>query len=78
MDLGRSGVDLRWKVARCEGRGGKLATPGVEVMKLIILAGQFSSSCAKLRENPEDQGFTFFAFLPPYFGVSGSLVHLNR
>ena len=25
-------------------------------------------------ENHEKPGFTFFAFLPPYFGVSGSLV----
>ena len=39
---------------------------------------RFSIRCAKLLENPEDQGFTFFAFLPPYFGVSGSLVYLNR
>ena len=27
-----------------------------------------------MAENPEKQLFTFFAFLPPYFGVSGSLV----
>ena len=29
-------------------------------------------------ENHEKPGFTFFAFLPPYFGVSGSLVSRKR
>ena len=28
----------------------------------------------KMAENAEKQSFTFFAFLPPYIGVSGSLV----
>ena len=28
----------------------------------------------KMLKNHEKQCFTFFAFLPPYFGVSGSLV----
>ena len=28
----------------------------------------------KIAENLEKQSFTFFAFLPPYIGVSGSLV----
>ena len=32
----------------------------------------------KLAENPEKQCFTFFAFLPPYIGVSGSLVSRMR
>ena len=32
----------------------------------------------KMAENAEKQGFAFFAFLPPYFGVSGSLVSRNR
>ena len=27
-----------------------------------------------MHENTEKQSFTFFAFLPPYIGVSGSLV----
>ena len=31
-----------------------------------------------MAENPEKQCFTFFAFLPPYFGVSGSLVSRKR
>ena len=31
----------------------------------------------KMAENHEKQGFTFFAFLPPYIGVSGSLVSRN-
>ena len=31
----------------------------------------------KMAENTEKQVFTFFAFLPPYFGVSGSLVSRN-
>ena len=33
--------------------------------------------CAKLRENPENQGFTFFGFLPPYLGVSDSLTYFK-
>ena len=28
-----------------------------------------------MRENPENQGFTFFGFLPPYLGVSDSLAY---
>ena len=31
----------------------------------------------KMVENHEKQCFTFFAFLPPYIGVSGSLVSRN-
>ena len=34
--------------------------------------------CAKLQENPENLGFTFFGFLRPYLGVSGSLVYFKR
>ena len=30
-----------------------------------------------MAENLEKQSFTFFAFLPPYIGVSGSLVSRN-
>ena len=36
---------------------------------------KISFRCAKLRDNPENQGFTFFAFLPPYLGVSDSLAY---
>ena len=32
----------------------------------------------KIAENLEKQSFTFFAFLPPYIGVSGSLVSRKR
>ena len=32
----------------------------------------------KMAENREKQVFTFFAFLPPYIGVSGSLVSRKR
>ena len=32
----------------------------------------------KMAENIEKQSFTFFAFLPPYIGVSGSLVCHKR
>ena len=39
---------------------------------------RFSFRCAKLRENPENQGFTFFAFLPPYLCVSDSLAYFKR
>ena len=31
-----------------------------------------------MAENLEKQSFTFFAFLPPYIGVSGSLVSRMR
>ena len=31
-----------------------------------------------MAENHQKQCFTFFAFLPPYFGVSGSLVSRMR
>ena len=31
-----------------------------------------------MAENHEKPGFTFFAFLPPYIGVSGSLVSRMR
>ena len=34
--------------------------------------------CVKLRENPENQGFAFFGFLPPYLGVSDSLAYFKR
>ena len=39
---------------------------------------KISFRCAKLRDNPENQGFTFFAFLPPYLGVSDSLAYFKR
>ena len=32
----------------------------------------------KMAKNHEKQSFTFFAFLPPYIGVSGSLVSRMR
>ena len=31
-----------------------------------------------MRENPENLGFTFFGFLPPYLGVSDSLAYFTR
>ena len=34
--------------------------------------------CVKLRENQENQSFTFFAFLLPYLGVSDSLAYFKR
>ena len=39
---------------------------------------KISFRCVKLRDNPENQGFTFFAFLPPYLGVSDSLAYFKR
>ena len=38
----------------------------------------FFVEALKMAENPEKQSFTFFAFLPPYIGVSGSLVSRMR
>ena len=35
---------------------------------------RFCVEVLKMAENHEKPGFTFFAFLPPYIGVSGSLV----
>ena len=54
---------------------------GISKAKNLLMSDdvrRFSIRCAKFLENPEDQGFTFFAFLPPYFGVSGSLMYLHR
>ena len=39
---------------------------------------EFSFRCVKLRENPENQSFTFFAVLPPYLAVSDSLAYFKR
>ena len=39
---------------------------------------EFSFRCVQLRENPENLGFTFFAFLPPYLGVSDLLAYFKR
>ena len=39
---------------------------------------KISFRCVKLRENPENLGFTFFGFLPPYLGVSDSLAYFKR
>ena len=39
---------------------------------------EFSFRYVKLRENPENLGFTFFGFLPPYLGVSDSLAYFKR
>ena len=38
----------------------------------------FSIRALKLAANHEKQVFTFFAFLPPYIGVSGLLVYCKR
>ena len=39
---------------------------------------RFGVEALKLAENHEQQLFTFFAFLPPYMGVSDSLVPRKR
>ena len=47
----------------------------------MILGSGFSLifiEALKMAENHEKQSFTFFAFLPPYIGVSGSLVSRMR
>ena len=36
---------------------------------------KISFRCVEFRENPENQSFTFFAFLPPYLDVSDSLAY---
>ena len=44
---------------------------------LMHFFGLIFIEALKMVENPEKQLFTFFAFVPLYFGVSGSLVSLN-
>ena len=44
----------------------------------ITVFYDFSIRALKLAANHEKQVFTFFAFLPPYMGVSGSLVPRKR
>ena len=39
---------------------------------------RFCLEALKMAENNEKPCFTFFAFLPPYIGVSGSLVSRKR
>ena len=39
---------------------------------------KISFRCVKLRKNKENQGFTFFGFLPAYLGVSDSLAYFKR
>ena len=39
---------------------------------------RFCVEALKMTENHEKPCFTFFAFLPPYIGVSGSLVSCKR
>ena len=44
---------------------------------LMHFFGLIFIEALKMVENHEKPCFTFFAFLPPYFGVSGSLVSRN-
>ena len=44
---------------------------------LMHFFGLIFIEALKMAENHEKTCFTFFAFLPPYFGVSGSLVPRN-
>ena len=44
----------------------------------MILFHNFSIRVLKLAANHEKQVFTFFAFLPPYMGASGSLMPCKR
>ena len=39
---------------------------------------RFCVEALELVENLEKQSFTFFAFLPPYIAVSGSLMYAKR
>ena len=49
-------------------------------MRIVLMHffGLIFIEALKMAENHEEPCFTFFAFLPPYFGVSGSLVFRNR
>ena len=46
--------------------------------KNVIFVDDFSIGALKLAANREKQVFTFFGFLPPYIGVSGSPMYLKR
>ena len=45
---------------------------------IFVDVHDFFVGALKLAENREKQLFTFFALLPPYIGVSGSLVSRKR
>ena len=49
-----------------------------DLLEKCIFFEDFSIRAFKLAANHEKQVFTFFAFLPPYIGVSGSLVSRMR
>ena len=49
-----------------------------DLMEKCIFFDDFFIRALKLVANHEKQVFTFFAFLPPYIGVLGSTVYLER
>ena len=53
-----------------------LVRPGL--MEKYTFVDDFFIRALKLAANREKQVFTFFAFLPPYIGVSGLPVYLKR
>ena len=71
--MGRGWIEGGSEVSRWCFEGGSrvdLGRPGVDLGWTcggFPRVRRFSISCAKLRENLEDQGFMFFVFLPPIF-----------
>ena len=47
-------------------------------LQIFVDFHEFFVGALKLAENREKDFFTFFAFLPPYIGVSGSPMFLKR
>ena len=68
------GVDWR----KIEEIGGGLEEDLCGFSLIFVDFRDFVVGAVKLAENREEQLFTFFGFLPPYIGVSGSLVPRKR
>ena len=49
-----------------------------DLMEKSTFFNDFSIRALKLAESREKQLFTFFGLLPPYIGVSGPPVYLER
>ena len=70
------GLEKDWRTMEKDWRriGGLLRRIEEDVRRFSLIFVQVR----KVAENREKQLFTFFAFLPPYIGVSGSPMCLKR
>ena len=70
------GLEEDWRrVGRGLEEGWRRAVGGLEEHWEKVRGGL---GALKMAENREKLCFTFFAFLPPYIGVSGSLTYAKR